>query len=459
MENTRHSSNNDPQSTSTNWQPPLPTQAKDRHLTSHQSKLYPPQLPDITNSYTQNDSLNQLIIGTHNVRGINTQTKQDSLIDDIQQKKIDVLGLSETKLTTTEDIWTFNKHKTLYKCYSSSNPAHPFGAGVAILVKKNLAAHIEEVTRIDGRIISIRFLFRKCVLTIYQIYLPSNTQDSRQYQRILRQMITKEREKNSKAKIIVMGDFNATVKPERDRSRLKPHQSTWKPEIDLFNFLEDWAFLDVQEFFEPNTPSPTWSNKISNSRIDYIWTSREFGFDELVEVNNENIDNITGSDHTMLTLTIKRKGITELKSNAQIRKKGTTNLLDLANTTKEQWTDYKNLIEKSIKKNQLFKELSDLKKDIHKNTAYDPQLTQSRLNKIWNTIENMLRKSGKKTLSQRKVKGISSFKLKEKPLTKEYLAYRKALKLHQFYNKTLMNKDSKSYAQLMEAIELFNTKN
>ena len=76
-------------------------------------------------------------------------------------------------------------------------------------------------------------------MTIFQIYLPSNKQESLKYQRILQQLIKAEHNKYNKGKIIVMGDFNAVSNPERDRSHQKANHNSWKPEIELYNFLED----------------------------------------------------------------------------------------------------------------------------------------------------------------------------------------------------------------------------
>jgi exonuclease III len=81
-------------------------------------------------------------------------------------------------------------------------------------------------------------------------------------------MITKEL--INKTKVILMGDFNAVSNPSTDRSNHSPNNKSWKPEAEIFNFLEDWAFTDVQLLWEESSPSPTWSNKSSYSRIDYI---------------------------------------------------------------------------------------------------------------------------------------------------------------------------------------------
>ena len=117
-----------------------------------------------------------------------------------------------------------------------------------------------------------------------------------------------------------MGDFNAVSNPERDRSHQKANHNSWKPEIELYNFLEDWSFTDVQELLELDMPTPTWSNNFGHSQIDYIWTSNEITLENIYDLSNEKIENITGSDHTLLTLRLKRDMIMQ-KSRSTVKKK------------------------------------------------------------------------------------------------------------------------------------------
>jgi endonuclease/exonuclease/phosphatase family metal-dependent hydrolase len=71
-----------------------------------------------------------------------------------------------------------------------------------------------------------------------------------------------------------MGDFNAASNPATNRSHNNKPLNNWKPEAEIFNFLNDWAFLDIHRSWELDLPSPTWIGKTSYSRIDYIWISQ-----------------------------------------------------------------------------------------------------------------------------------------------------------------------------------------
>ena len=117
------------------------------------------------------------MIGTHNVRGINKITDQDNLIAEIKGREINIIGISETKLSTEAARVAFATHSE-YKCFASSTNNNTYGSGVAIVLKKELAKHIGKIDRIDGRIIVLHLFFKKCKLYIIQIYLPSNKKES-----------------------------------------------------------------------------------------------------------------------------------------------------------------------------------------------------------------------------------------------------------------------------------------
>jgi len=133
-------------------------------------------------------------------------------------------------------------------------------------------------------------------LLIIQVYLPSNKKTSNKYQTIVKKIIGDEIKKES-CGIILMGDLNAVYDPLTDRPQSSSKGlNRWKPEIELFNFLDDWNFTDVHKLWEIDKPSPTWSNSISHSRIDYIWVSEDIAANNIHSFSNENIDIITNSD-------------------------------------------------------------------------------------------------------------------------------------------------------------------
>ena len=146
-----------------------------------------------------------------------------------------------------------------------------------------------------------------------------------------------------------MGDFNAVYDPLTDRPPSSSKDpNNWKPEIKLFNFLDDWSFTDVHKLWNIDKPSSTWSNSISHSRIDYIWVSHDIAANNIHSFLNENIEIITNSDYSLLILKLYKKDLIGKTKSPPIRSKGTTIILDIKNTTPEQWAQYTEKVENKL---------------------------------------------------------------------------------------------------------------
>ena len=123
-----------------------------------------------------------ITIATHNIRGVNNTIDQNNVILEMQNKNIDVLGLSETKLNASNQDFAF-KGSSKFKCFSSVKTENKltYGSGVAIIMEKELAKHVGHVTKIEGHILVLHMFFKKCKTCIIQVYLPSNKSLSNNY--------------------------------------------------------------------------------------------------------------------------------------------------------------------------------------------------------------------------------------------------------------------------------------
>ena len=131
-----------------------------------------------------------------------------------------------------------------------------------------------------------------------------------------------------------MGDFNAVNNPQTDRSHKRNKPISWKPEIEIFNFLDDWAFVDVQKTWEKDEITYTWSNKHTIIRIDYIWLSTDIASENIHSFQNSKAKEIANSDHTLLNVKLYSNNIfSARKSTTKQRKKIT--IIDSKNATRE----------------------------------------------------------------------------------------------------------------------------
>ena len=203
------------------------------------------ELKKTLNIHQNGKNLSPMVtISTHNVRGINKITKQDNILEEMKERNIDILGISETKLAHTTTNFVFNNNSN-YKCFTSSSENKNRNNRVALIITKELEKHVERVTRLEGHIIAIHMLFKENKLCIIQVYLPNDKSESIKYQKALRKIIGEKIK--IKTKIIVMGDFNATSNLKTDRPSLASRSATDRPKAEIFDYLTNWEFTDIQK--------------------------------------------------------------------------------------------------------------------------------------------------------------------------------------------------------------------
>ena len=417
-----------------------------------------------SNSNQENDNKElspTLTISTHNVRGVNKLTKQNNILEEMKEKKIDILGISETKLPQAVTKHVF-KDNPKYKCFASSNEDKHIGGEVAIILTKELEKHIEHITKVDGHIIALHMLFKKSKVYIIQVYLPNNKSESTKYQRIVKNIVNEELKE--KTKIIVMGDFNAASNPRIDRPGPITEYIKNKPEAEIFSYLIDWGFIDVQLAWEEESPSPTWYNRTTYSRIDYIWSSPELISENLHSFQNEKAEEMANSDHTLLSIKLYKGNLIDKTNHKPAWQKGTTRVIDIKNTTKEQWDNYAQKVDKKIHKSEINKliknTLNELIKNENTTIENEEETNKNKLDKIWEEFRKILTISAYASLKIQKIKDVRQNTIKkERKHPPEFKKYRKALKMIKALNKTMKSQKEEDLEDLNTLIEEFNKEN
>src|SRR5438477_6980500 len=344
----------------------------------------------------------------------------------MESRDIDILGISETKLSINNKNYAF-KNSLNYKCFLSVGSTQTYGSGVAIIMKKDLAKHVGHITKIEEHVLAVHMLFKKSKLYIIQVYLPSNKRSSNKYQHTIRKIIMEEMK--IKFKIILMGDFNTVRNPQTDRPHKINKRLSWKPEIEIFNFLNDWAFVDIQEVWEEDSITHTWSNKITSSRIDYIWLSASIASNNIHSFNNIKAESIANSDHTLLNVKLFSNNIFDIQKPKVAKRKKKITIINSKNATKEQWKDFQEKVDvnldkpnisKLIKSYQQSEENWDNKTQSNNGTQ---TIKEDKLEKIWLMFQNCLIKAAKLMLPLKKIKTNCENSDKKSSIISEHKKY------------------------------------
>lgn len=298
----------------------------------------------------QSQTLLPIKIFTQNIRGITTQSKQLQLIHFMELNKIQILGLSETKLKDNTAKYCFKQHKD-YITYFDNNSTTPHGTGVGLIIHNTIAKYVHKVGRHKGRIIYIDlFLKGHKKLRIIQIYMNANIRERSQIEEtycILKNIVEEANTENSY--IILMGDFN--ISPEKRCIDSKK----WRYKI--LDILEHNDLIETYKVFNDIENNPEVYTFISNNpnleptRIDLIYTSRTL-LKEILVCGNQRVTEYD-SDHKALYMMLS-PDIFEYKSLATLRQqKIKRRIYDYDKMDKNKWKLYEEATDNIVDKFKL----------------------------------------------------------------------------------------------------------
>src|SRR6266536_3228103 len=172
-------------------------------------------------------SISPISIACLNINGLSSPSKQSSLINLFRSKHINILGLTETRLTKAAGNFMYKDQKDIYTVWSHHSSQSQRG-GVGFMLSIDLAKHIQKVHLFKGRIISLDLFFKSFKLKVINLYFPVNAQ-SYLHERVETQMELDRLMQcaiKEQAACIIIGDMN-----------IDPDRLTSSPNTSLLNFF------------------------------------------------------------------------------------------------------------------------------------------------------------------------------------------------------------------------------
>src|ERR1043165_9154194 len=221
-----------------------------------------------TNPTSHNSCLQSTIsLASHNIISFTDYIKRFQIINESLSNNIDILGLSETNLTSKQSKFIHKELLPNYYSVFNSAPDKCKGTGVAILLKPSIASHVIKSKGNLGRYIYVDLVFKRhMAIRIFQIYLHASPSDI--HQRVLIQNEICQEIINAKSlgyEIVLMGDFNFNYHvPDRQRANYLKKSA-------FFQSLQGYNLIDINASMRNNLDtSYTWIRNTSKSILDYI---------------------------------------------------------------------------------------------------------------------------------------------------------------------------------------------
>src|SRR5947207_5414027 len=136
-------------------------------------------------------------------------SKQLQLLDAFNHKHLDILGLSETKLSFNASLHDFKNTHNISSWWSH-HPSRQASGGVGLIIRQPLASHVQNVTKWQGRVIYADLYFTSHKFRIINAYVPTISAHGKQERLDTHAYIKKllHQSLNSNIICILMGDLN-----------------------------------------------------------------------------------------------------------------------------------------------------------------------------------------------------------------------------------------------------------
>lgn len=152
-------------------------------------------------------SKNPFKVATWNVRSLLQAGKLANVIQEMDQLKINIIALSETKWPGTKKIISSEHH--IFCSGGEENTKQT--CGVVFIVHKKLANKVTNFTSVSERIALLQLAGNKVNVNILQVYAPTADKQDHEIESFYEQLTNTLKPRKKQDITIILGDFNAKV--------------------------------------------------------------------------------------------------------------------------------------------------------------------------------------------------------------------------------------------------------
>jgi hypothetical protein len=279
---------------------------------------------------------------TLNICGLGDKTSE--LIDFMQNKNIEILGLADIRKKGNKIKEMNNKYVLMWSGVDNNLRAKH---GVGFLIHPNKAKTITDIEYISERIIRIQLMERERNTTLIQIYAPCNNNNNIEERNEFFERLSSVLNKiNDKDELYVMGDFNGRIggkKAQREHCLGNFGDTTTERNSngeELINLCLEQGLIITNSLYQHRESHIKtwykWDNLLQSSQIDYILTRyrQKINITDARVIPNMNID----TDHRPVVLIEKRLQLRRTTEHKDTRhwKEPVLNLKTLDDDTKRE---------------------------------------------------------------------------------------------------------------------------
>ena len=207
-----------------------------------------------------------------NVRGLRNTNKRRAIFSYLKNQKATIFNLQESfSKPEDEKIWTAEWGG---KGFFSHGTEHSKGVTMLINPASKFQVSIVEIDP-HGRYLITKLQIEHTIFYVINVYAPNDYREQEQFIRILGKKLVS---KTDTTKLIISGDWNATLNKIDKWGGLPWKETTYRNSI--IDLMEELDLLDIYREFHADTKSFTYETKNSKlkSRIDFFLVSRPISY-------------------------------------------------------------------------------------------------------------------------------------------------------------------------------------
>lgn len=319
---------------------------------------------------------NIIRIATWNIKSWNNRDQE--LIEELKQKKIDICAIQETK-KKGKGQKDYGEYILIYSGVEKEVRAK---AGVGILLNKKLKNFIQECNYVSERILLVKLKTDGPDLNIMSVYSPENCKPRIDKETFYENLQTTLEPIRTQDYICVLGDFNARIGNDiidNVKQRFNEEQTNENGDL-MTNFcLLNELRINNTFFDHADRYKYTFHNTRGHkSMIDYVLTNRGIHPTQILDVRTLNSANV-GTDHSLL--------LTKIRMKIKPKKEITENITEEKFIIESLWNE-------STK--QLYQ--SRIRKHIETN----PTTNEETVEESWKKLSTNIEKAANEAIGKRK---------------------------------------------------------
>ena len=215
-----------------------------------------------------------LKLATWNVRTLHQLRKLENAIIEMEEHKIDILGIAEMRWTESGSL-----NKKGYQVIYSGGEQHSNGVG--IIIHKRYAAPVIGFIPISDRVVLVKLAGKPFNLSIVQVYAPTGDHPEEDLEKFYADIEIACRQLQATDVFIVMGDMNAKIGKEKVDSYVGEFGLGNRNERGdrLLEFCVEKDLMIANTHFQhPERRLYTWKSPgdVRRNQIDYIMVKRRY---------------------------------------------------------------------------------------------------------------------------------------------------------------------------------------